>query len=512
MKKITALLILDGLGYTKDVRGNAVRESGIPFISALKREYPHTYIKCGGEAVGLPKGQMGNSEVGHTNIGAGRIVFQELVKISLAIENGEFFKNAEIKAALTAAKNGGKNLHLMGLLSDGGVHSHMEHLFALLKFAKREGVKNAFVHCFLDGRDVPPSSGREYIVKLENFLKEINYGKIASVMGRYYAMDRDNRWERVEKAYKAIADGDGLFTETAENAVALGTATDEFVVPAVIVGDGAPVGKVESGDIVIFYNFRPDRARELTRAFAEKDFPGFVRARGYLGVKYVCFTQYDARFYEFENLSVAFKPQSMSNLLGQVVSRNGLTQLRIAETEKYAHVTFFFNGGVEEPFAGQDNVLIPSPKVETYDLKPEMSAYEVADKAAGLIDSGKYDFMVLNFANCDMVGHTGVMSAAVAAVTAVDKCAEKVVNAVLKNGGQAIITADHGNAEQMYDENGEPYTAHTVFNPVPLIVVGVNKNIKLRGDGTLADVAPTLLEMMGIEQPAEMTGKTLFEK
>jgi 2,3-bisphosphoglycerate-independent phosphoglycerate mutase len=509
MKKMTALLILDGFGYTSEVYGNAIRESGIPFISALKRENPYTYIKCSGEDVGLPKGQMGNSEVGHTNIGAGRIVFQELVKISKAIENGDFYKNRELLGAIDAAKNGGKSLHIMGLLSDGGVHSHMEHLFALLKFAKKEGVKDAFVHCFLDGRDVPPSSGREYIVKLENFMKEINYGKIATVMGRYYAMDRDNRWERVEKAYKAIADGDGILTDCAENAVAIGTATDEFVVPAVVVKDGQPVGEVKNGDSVIFFNFRPDRARELTRAFAEKEFGGFVRKKGFLGVKYVCFTQYDAKFNEFENLSVAFKPQSMSKLFGQVLSEKGLTQLRIAETEKYAHVTFFFNGGVEEPFLGQDNVLIPSPKVETYDLQPEMSAYLVADKAVELINSGKYDVMILNFANCDMVGHTGVMSAATEAVRVVDKCAEKVVGAILKNGGKAIITADHGNAEKMYEADGSPYTAHTVSNPVPFIVVGCGK-IGLRSDGNLSDIAPTMLDMMGIEQPEEMTGKSMI--
>ncbi|MDR1906531.1 MAG: 2,3-bisphosphoglycerate-independent phosphoglycerate mutase, partial [Clostridiales bacterium] len=497
MKKMTALLILDGFGYTDEVYGNAIRESGITFIKSLKKSYPHTLIKCSGEDVGLPKGQMGNSEVGHTNIGAGRIVFQELVKIGKAIENGSFFENREITDAVRAAKTGGKNLHLFGLLSDGGVHSHIEHLFALLKLAKKEGVKNTYVHCFLDGRDVPPSSGREYIIKLENFLKEINYGKIASVMGRYYAMDRDNRWERVEKAYKAIVDGEGLLTESAEKAVAMGTATDEFVVPAVIIDGGKPIGAVERGDSVIFFNFRPDRARELTRAFTEKEFSGFERKKGYLGVKYVCFTQYDAKFADFEGVSVAFKPQSMSNIFGEVLSNNGLTQLRIAETEKYAHVTFFFNGGTETPFSGQDNILIPSPKVETYDLKPDMSAYEVADKAVEMINAGKYDVMILNFANCDMVGHTGVMSAAVAAVTAVDKCTEKVVNAILKNGGEVIITADHGNAEKMYEADGSPYTAHTVSNPVPLIVVGHNKNIKLRDDGNLADITPTMLDMMG---------------
>ncbi|MDR3263787.1 MAG: 2,3-bisphosphoglycerate-independent phosphoglycerate mutase [Clostridiales bacterium] len=510
-KKMTALLILDGFGYTPDTYGNAIRESGIPFIGAIKKTYPYTYIKCSGEDVGLPKGQMGNSEVGHTNIGAGRVVFQELVKIGKAIETGTFFKNPELLDAIRSAKNG-KSLHIMGLLSDGGVHSHIEHLFALLKFAAKEGAENTYIHCFLDGRDVPPSSGREYIIKLENFIKEINYGKIATVMGRYYAMDRDNRWDRVEKAYRAIADGEGLLTESAENAVALGSATDEFVVPAVIVENGRPVGEVKPGDSIIFYNFRPDRAREITRAFTEKDFTGFVRKKGYIGVKYVCFTQYDAKFAAFDNVAVAFKPQSMSDIFGEIISRNNLTQLRIAETEKYAHVTFFFNGGREEPYLGQDNVLISSPKVETYDLKPEMSAYEVADKAVELIDSGKYDVMILNFANCDMVGHTGVMSAAVAAVKAVDKCAEMVVNAILKNGGVALITADHGNAEQMYEADGSPYTAHTVYNPVPFIVVSPDKSIKLRGDGNLADIAPTMLDMIGIDKPADMTGKSLIIK
>ncbi|MDR3293779.1 MAG: 2,3-bisphosphoglycerate-independent phosphoglycerate mutase [Clostridiales bacterium] len=509
-KKITALLILDGFGYTSDVYGNAVRESGIPFIRSLKKEYPYTYIACSGEDVGLPKGQMGNSEVGHTNIGAGRIVFQELVKISKAIETGEFFKNAELLDAVRSAKKNGKNIHLFGLLSDGGVHSHIEHLFALLRLAKEEGVKNAYVHCFLDGRDVPPSSGRDYIIKLENYIKKIGYGRIASVMGRYYAMDRDNRWDRVEKAYKAIADGDGVFAASAEEAVLKSAATDEFVVPTVITESGKPVGTVDAGDSVIFFNFRPDRARELTRAFAEKEFDSFARKKGYIGVKYVCFTQYDAKFAAFKNLSVAFKPQSMSRLFGEVISQAGLKQLRIAETEKYAHVTFFFNGGIEAPFEGQDNVLISSPKVDTYDQKPEMSAYEVADKAVGLIESGKYDVMILNFANCDMVGHTGVMSAAVAAVKAVDACTEKVVKAILKQGGEVLITADHGNAEQMYEADGSPYTAHTVYNPVPLIAVVRDKKVKLRKDGRLADLAPTLLGMLGIEVPDEMSGKSLF--
>ncbi|MDR1939251.1 MAG: 2,3-bisphosphoglycerate-independent phosphoglycerate mutase [Clostridiales bacterium] len=509
-KKITALLILDGFGYTPDTYGNAVRESGIPFISAIKKKYPYAYIKCSGEDVGLPKGQMGNSEVGHTNIGAGRIVFQELVKISKAIEDGAFFENREILAAVDSVKKNGGSLHLMGLLSDGGVHSHIDHLFALLRLAKKRGVKETFVHCFLDGRDVPPSSGREYIVKLENYMKEISYGRIATVTGRYYAMDRDNRWERVEKAYKAIADGDGLFTESAENALALSAATDEFVVPAVVIKDGKPIGEVRRGDSVIFYNFRPDRAREITRAFTEEGFEGFKRKKGLIGVNYVCFTQYDAKFAAFPKLSVAFKPQSMTNLFGGVVAQKGLKQLRIAETEKYAHVTFFFNGGVEEPFEGQDNVLIPSPKVETYDQKPEMSAYEVADKAVGLIKSGKYDVMILNFANCDMVGHTGVMTAAVKAVGVVDECTKRVVEAVLATGGVAVITADHGNAEKMYEADGSPYTAHTVSNPVPFIVVGAGENVKLRQDARLADIAPTLLKILGIEKPAEMTGESII--
>ena len=509
-KKITALLILDGFGYTAETYGNAIRESGIPFIKNLKSRYPYTFLKCSGEDVGLPKGQMGNSEVGHTNIGAGRVVYQELVKIGKAIENGSFFENAELLGAINSAKKQNKALHLIGLLSDGGVHSHIEHLFALLKLAKKSAVKNTFVHCFLDGRDVPPSSGREFIAKLEKFMDEQKYGKIATVMGRYYAMDRDNRWERVEKAYKAMADGEGILTDSAENAVMASSATDEFVVPSVVMKNGKPVGAVTAGDSVIFYNFRPDRAREITRAFCEKDFKSFDRKKDYLGVKYVCFTPYDAKFLEFENLSVAFKQQSMTNLFGEIISKNGLTQLRIAETEKYAHVTFFFNGGIEAPFLGQDNVLIPSPKVETYDMQPEMSAYEVADKAVELVNSKKYDVMILNFANCDMVGHTGIMQAAVAAAGTVDKCIEKVVGAILKNDGQVLISADHGNAEKMCEADGTPYTAHTVSNPVPFIVVSKNKNLKLRQDGNLADIAPTMLRMIGLEQPAEMTGKSLL--
>ncbi|MDD3946274.1 MAG: 2,3-bisphosphoglycerate-independent phosphoglycerate mutase [Clostridia bacterium] len=505
-----ALIIMDGFGISEEVYGNAIKAAGTPFLSSLMQRYPNTTIGASGLDVGLPRGQMGNSEVGHINIGAGRTVYQELTRITKDIEDGGFFTNECFLDAIKNAKTNGRALHVFGLLSDGGVHSHIEHLFALIELAKREGLKDLFIHCFMDGRDVPPTSGACYLQMLEDFIQKINFGTIASVMGRYYAMDRDNRWERVEKAYRALVDGEGIMAESAVKAAEqsyTNEVTDEFILPIVICKDGVPVRRICHGDSVVFFNFRPDRARELTRAFIKEDFDGFVRKQGCLKPFYVGFTRYDATFTE---LCTAFKPQSLKNNLGQVIAANGLKQLRIAETEKYAHVTFFFNSGVEEPNIGEDRVLIPSPKVATYDLKPEMSAIEVTDKAVELILAQKYDFMVLNFANCDMVGHTGDFDAAVKAVATVDSCLKKVIEAILSIGGSAIVTADHGNADKMYDCNGCPFTAHTT-NPVPFVVVK-DGDFTLAEGGKLADVAPTLLDMMGISQPVEMEGRSLIKK
>ena len=456
--------------------------------------------------VGLPDGQMGNSEVGHTNIGAGRVVYQELTRITKSISDGDFFQNEALCGAVENCKKNGTALHLMGLLSDGGVHSHNKHLYGLLELAKRAGLEKVYVHCFMDGRDVPPTSGKEYIEELLAKTKEIGVGKIASIMGRYYAMDRDNRWERVEKAYAAMVYGEG---ETAECPVCAmeksyaADVTDEFVVPVVCDKEG----QIHANDSVIFFNFRPDRAREITRTLVDPDFNGFVRKNGFFPLYFVCMTQYDAKM---PNVQVAFKPQSLANTFGQYISDKGLTQLRIAETEKYAHVTFFFNGGVEAPCQNEDRALIASPKVATYDLKPEMSAYEVTDELLARLDSGKYDVIILNFANCDMVGHTGVFEAAVAAVEAVDTCLGKVVDKILSMGGRALITADHGNADQMYEPDGSPFTAHTT-NPVPLLLVG-EKDHTLKEGGRLADLAPTMLEMLGLPKPVEMDGKSLLAK
>ena len=505
MKKPLALIILDGFGYNNEDYGNAIVAADKNNIERIFSENPHTLIGASGMDVGLPDGQMGNSEVGHTNIGAGRIVYQELTRITKSIRDGDFYENEAFMEAVDNCKKNSSALHLMGLLSDGGVHSHNEHLYALLRLAQRNGIDKVYVHCFMDGRDVPPSSGKDFVAALEEQCKEIGAGKIASVMGRYYAMDRDNRFERVVKAYDAIVLGEG---EKFTDPVALMEAsyknevTDEFVVPASLEGYEG----VKDGDSVIFFNFRPDRAREITRAIVDEDFKGFERKNGKKRVKYICMTQYDA---EIKGVSIAFKPQKLTETFGEILASNGKTQLRIAETEKYAHVTFFFNGGVEAPVEGEDRALIPSPKVATYDLKPEMSAFEVADECVKRIESGKYDVIVLNFANCDMVGHTGVFSAAKAAVEAVDKCLAQVVNAVLENGGAALITADHGNADQMYEPDGAPFTAHTT-NPVPLAVVGYD--CELSDGGVLADIAPTLLDMMGIEKPEAMTGKSLIKK
>ena len=500
------LCILDGFGWVPgETYGNAIVAAKTPNLDKLFASYPYTTIGASGMDVGLPDGQMGNSEVGHTNIGAGRIVYQELTRITKSIQDGDFFENEALKAAMTSAKESGKALHLMGLLSNGGVHSHNAHLYGLLEMAKRLGLTEVYVHAIMDGRDVPPDSGKGFVAELEEKMAEIGVGKIATITGRYYAMDRDNRWDRVEKAYAAMVYGEGVHgtpSEVMANSYAEGV-TDEFVVPAVT----CEGGRIGAGDSVIFFNFRPDRAREITRTFVDDAFTGFERRNGRFPVHYVCFTQYDATM---PNVDVAFKPQVLTNVMGEYLAKCGKTQLRIAETEKYAHVTFFFNGGVEAPFEGEDRALINSPKVATYDLQPEMSAYLVADECVKRIESGKYDVIILNFANCDMVGHTGVFEAAVKAVEAVDECAGKVIDAVLAAGGKVLLTADHGNADKMYDEDPDhPFTAHTT-NPVPFLVAGAG-DVKLREGGVLADIAPTMLKLMELPQPAEMTGTSIVE-
>ena len=509
---ITALIILDGFGHRDAVAYNAIRTDGAVHFKKLWENYPHTYIQASGLDVGLPAGQMGNSEVGHLNIGAGRIVYQELTRITKSIDDGDFFRNPAFLKAMDNCKQKKTALHLMGLCSDGGVHSHLEHLYALVRMAKEQGLSKVYIHCFMDGRDTPPRSGEGYIRQLEEKLNEIGAGEIATVSGRYYAMDRDNRFERVERAYAALVYGEGFTAESGHEAMEKSYArgdSDEFVQPTVILKNGKPVATVQPDDSIIFFNFRPDRARELTRAFLFADFDGFERKKGFFPLTYVSMTQYDKTFED--KLSVAFKPDTLQNTLGQYLAKLHKTQLRIAETEKYAHVTFFFNGGVEAPNPLEDRCLIPSPKVATYDLKPEMSAYEVTEEAVKRNDSGKYDVMILNFANPDMVGHTGVMEAAVKAVHAVDACLEKVVDAILRQGGRCIITADHGNCEYMWDEKqNAPFTAHTT-NPVPCVLVDdTRKNVKLRSDGRLSDLSPTLLDLMGVEKPAEMTGNTLI--
>ncbi|MGI6112971.1 MAG: 2,3-bisphosphoglycerate-independent phosphoglycerate mutase [Mahellales bacterium] len=511
--KLAVLIILDGFGISKTENGNAIHNANTPNLNRLMEQYPNTLIHASGLDVGLPNGQMGNSEVGHLNIGAGRIVYQELTRITKDIEEGTFFDKEEFLWAVENVKRHGSSLHLMGLLSDGGVHSHLTHIFALLELAKKHNLKKVYIHCFLDGRDVPPASAKEYVQALEAKMRDLSTGKIATIMGRYYAMDRDNRWERVEKAYRAMVLGEGDTAACAFDAIDNSynkNITDEFMIPTVIMEDGQPVGKVQENDSIIFFNFRPDRAREITRTFVEKNFDKFKRPKGYFPVSYVSMTQYDATFTDLE---VAYKPQVLDNTLGQYLSSKNLRQLRIAETEKYAHVTFFFNGGVELPNEGEDRVLIPSPKVPTYDLKPEMSAYEVTEEVIKRIKSGEYDVIVLNYANPDMVGHTGVFDAAVKAIETVDECIGRVVNAVLEAGGKAIITADHGNSEQMVDYSNEStYTAHTT-NTVPFILVDkTNIGVKLRQDGRLADIAPTFLEIMGLTKPQEMTGESLIIK
>ena len=502
MKKPLVLMILDGFGIAP-TEGNAIAAANKPNLEKIFAENPHTQIGASGMDVGLPDGQMGNSEVGHTNIGAGRIVYQELTRITKSAQDGDMGKNEALLKAMNNAKENGKALHLMGLLSDGGVHSHNAHLYALLEMAKRMGLEKVFVHCFMDGRDVPPSSGKDYVAELLKKLEEIGVGQVATVMGRYYAMDRDNRWERVEKAYAAMVYGEGEQADCPLCAMQNSydkEVTDEFVIPTVIRG----AEPISEGDSVIFYNFRPDRAREITRTLVDPDFTGFERKKGFFPLTYVCMTQYDATM---PNVDVAYKPESLTNTFGEYISNKGLTQLRIAETEKYDHVTFFFNGGVEKQYPGEDRILVKSPAVATYDLQPEMSAYEVTDKMVEAVKSGKYDALILNYANCDMVGHTGVFEAAVKAVEAVDTCVGRVVEAVKEMGGCVLLTADHGNADRMVDDDGTPFTAHTT-NPVPFCVI--NHPCQLREGGRLADIAPTMLKVLGLPQPDEMTGESII--
>ena len=509
-KKPVMLMILDGFGIAEKSEGNAVALANKPNFDRLVKEYPNTQLQASGMAVGLPEGQMGNSEVGHLNIGAGRIVYQELTRITKSIEDGDFFENEALMKAMKNAKENNASLHLMGLLSDGGVHSHIDHLKGLLEFAKKEGLQKVYVHAFMDGRDVPPSSGKDFIIKAEEMMKEVGVGQIATVSGRYYAMDRDNRWERVQLAYNAIVLGEGEKASSAVEAIDNSyhdEKTDEFVLPCVIEEDGHPTATIKNGDSVVFFNFRPDRARELTRAINDKEFAGFKRET--LNLTFVTMTQYDKTL---EGVNIAFKPQTLVNTLGEYVSSKGLEQLRIAETEKYAHVTFFFNGGVEKENPGEERKVIPSPKVATYDLKPEMSAYEVTDELLNRLDQDKYDMIILNFANPDMVGHTGVVQAAVKAIEAVDECLGKIVDKVLEKDGTVFITADHGNAETEIDfSTGNPFTAHTT-NPVPFVWVSNNIDGRTLKSGKLADIAPTMLNVMNLEVPEEMTGECLITK
>lgn len=510
MKKPLVLMILDGWGINPEPANNAVAMANTPNLSGYLKEFPHVQIRTSGMAVGLPEGQMGNSEVGHLNIGAGRIVYQDLTRITKSIQDGDFFTNPVLLDCIAKVNTSGGGLHLAGLLSDGGVHSHNTHLYALVELAKQQGVKDVFIHCLLDGRDTPPQSGAEYLAQLETELTRIGCGKVATVIGRFYAMDRDNRWERVEKAYNAMVLGEGEERASSADAIEKSYAAgvnDEFVLPAVISPNGEPAGTIKDGDGIIFFNFRSDRAREITRALTFEQFDGFSRKRVPKLAAYVCMTEYDATF----GLPIAYGQEELTSILGGVLSEAGLHQLRIAETEKYAHVTFFFNGGVEVPFANEDRALVPSPKeVATYDLKPEMSAYLVADEMVKRLEQDRYDVVILNFANCDMVGHTGILPAAIKAVEAVDACVGKVVEKVRSLGGTVLITADHGNAEQMVDENGEPHTAHTC-NPVWLVLVDDSrKGVTLKEGGKLADLAPTMLKLLGLPQPNEMTGESLL--
>lgn len=500
------LVILDGWGIAEDAPGNAITRGKTPNWDSCLAQYPHTLLSASGEDVGLPDGQMGNSEVGHLNLGAGRVVYQELSRIGRAVTNGSFFANSGLVDAFTHALERRGSLHLMGLVSDGGVHSHIKHLCALLEMARRLGQERVFVHAFLDGRDVPPANAREYLTALEEQMAGVGRGRIATIAGRYYAMDRDRRWERTQKAYHAIADGDGI--RAADPLTALDAAyergeTDEFVQPTVIVEDGRPVGPVAEGDTVIFFNFRPDRARQLTRAFVDEDFQGFDRGPDRPRVSFTCFTQYDKTI----EAPVAFKPETIVNTLGEVLSREGVPQLRLAETEKYAHVTFFFNGGVETPYPGEERILIPSPKVSTYDQKPEMSALEVTEAFLANID--RFKVVIMNYANPDMVGHTGNLGATIKAVETVDTCLGRVVSAVLARRGTILVTADHGNADRVLDENGNPFTAHTT-NPVAFILIAADAGKFSLRPGRLEDVAPTILDRLGLHRPEEMTGRSLI--
>ena len=510
-KKPTVLMILDGYGLNSETKGNAVAEAKTPVMDQLMKEYPFVKGNASGMAVGLPDGQMGNSEVGHLNMGAGRIVYQELTRITKEIQDGTFFQNEALKKAMDNCKAKDSALHAFGLISDGGVHSHNTHLYGLLEMAKREGLSKVYVHCFLDGRDTPPASGKDFVAELEAKMKEIGVGEVASVMGRYYAMDRDNNYDRVKLAYDALTTGEGLTALAATEAIQISYdkgETDEFVKPTVVLNGDAPTATIQDGDSVVFINFRPDRAREITRAFCDNDFQGFDRPER-KDVVFVCFSDYDPTI---PNKEVAFRKIAVTNTFGEWLAANNLTQARIAETEKYAHVTFFFNGGVEEPNNGEDRILVNSPKVATYDLKPEMSAYEVCDKLTEAITGGKYDVIIINFANPDMVGHTGVEEAAIKAVEAVDECVGKAVEALKSVDGTMFICADHGNAEQLVDyETGAPFTAHTT-NEVPFILVNYDPAYTLREGGCLADIVPTLIETMGMTQPEEMTGKSLLIK
>ncbi|MGN1416468.1 MAG: 2,3-bisphosphoglycerate-independent phosphoglycerate mutase [Oscillospiraceae bacterium] len=504
-RKPIALVIMDGYGINNDSYGNAIAAAKKPNLDKYFAECPNTIIGASGLDVGLPDGQMGNSEVGHTNMGAGRIVYQMLVKISKSIKDGDFFANPALVFAMENCRKNNSALHVMGLLSPGGVHSHIEHLYGVLEMAKKNNIDKVYVHAFLDGRDVPPSSAAEYMEEAVAEMKKIGVGKVATISGRFYAMDRDNAWDRVEKAYDALVMGEGVKetdpVQAIKNSYDNGV-TDEFMLPTVIEG-GA---QISENDSVVFINFRPDRARQITRAFVDPDFAGFERKKGFFPVKFVCMAQYDATM---PNVEVAFPPEQLKMVMGEYLSSIGKTQLRIAETQKYAHVTFFFNGGEETVFEGEDRILIKSPDVETFDLKPEMSAYEVTDAVEKAIAEDKYDVIILNFANCDMVGHTGIMPAAVKAVEAVDECVGRVVEAIRKQGGVTLITADHGNADKLMEPDGAPFTAHTT-NPVPFIVVG--HNCKLREGGVLADIVPTMLEIMNVPQPKEMTGRSLIVK
>ena len=505
-KSPIALIIMDGYGLTDNKKGNAIYEANTPYLDSYFKNYPNSQLLASGLSVGLPDGQMGNSEVGHTNIGAGRVVYQMLVKITKDIEDGVFFENKALKDAMESAKANDKALHIMGLLSDGGVHSHIKHLVGLLEMANKMGLTKVYIHSFHDGRDVPPTSGVDFMQELVSETKRIGTGKIATISGRYYAMDRDNAWDRVEKAYNAMVMGEGNTADDPVEAIKKSYdegVTDEFIIPTVIDKEGM----INEGDSVIMFNFRPDRARQITRTFVDPMFDGFVRKKGYFDLHFVCMAQYDA---QMPNVTVAYPPEQLNMTFGEYISKLGMTQLRIAETQKYAHVTFFFNGGEECQFEGEDRILIKSPDVATFDMKPEMSAPEVCDAVIKAIDEDKYDVIILNYANCDMVGHTGIMDAAVKAVESVDECVGKMVDKLLEKGGKAIITADHGNADCLVDpDTDDVFTAHTT-NPVPMIVIGEG-DVKLK-DGKLCDLCPTMLDMMGLEKPEEMTGESLIER